>query len=77
VKPSESDLHPETKSSSAIGPEVPLQAWERRVRQALHGDDKNALRVLFADLSSLVPAENVSHEWLRVVSGWDARAKTG
>jgi hypothetical protein len=77
VKPFENDLPLETEFSNETGPESPLQAWERRVRQALHDDDKNALRELFGELSSLVPTDNVSHEWLRVVSGWDARAKTG
>jgi hypothetical protein len=52
-------------------------AWERRVDRALHNDDKKALRDLFSELSALVPPESVSHEWLNVVSGWDARAKTG
>jgi len=77
VKPSENDLRQETKSRKATEPESSLQAWEQRVRQALHSDDKNALRDLFVELSDLVPQESVSHEWLRAVSGWDARAKTG
>ena len=77
MKPSENDSPQGTKSRKATEPESLLQAWERRVGQALHRDDSNALRTLFAELSTLVPRESVSHEWLRVVSGWDARAKTG
>lgn len=77
MKPSENDLPPETKASNSTGLEVPLAPWEQRVRQALHHDDKNALRELFSELSTLVPPERVSHEWLRVMSGWDAKAKTG
>lgn len=75
--PFENDLPLETETSNATEAELPLQAWERRVGQALHRDDKNELRALFGELPALVPVENVSHEWLRVVSGWDARAKTG
>lgn len=75
--PFENDLPLETETSNATEPEVPLQAWERRVGQAHHRDDKNELRALFDELSSIVPVENVSREWLRVVSGWDARARTG
>jgi hypothetical protein len=54
-----------------------LVDWERRVDSALHEDNKNMLRDLYRELSTLVPPERVSSEWLRVVSGWDARAKTG
>jgi hypothetical protein len=75
--PSENDSPQETKSRKPIEQESSFQAWERRVRQALHANDSEALRNLFAELSDLVPSESVSHEWLRVVSGWDAEAKTG
>jgi hypothetical protein len=77
VTPSASDLPPETKPSKATDLELRLQAWDRRARQALHRDDKNALRDLYVELSDLVPQESVSREWLRVVSGWDAKAMTG
>ena len=77
MRPSESDLPPETKQHVATGLAVPLMAWERRVDSALRNDDKNTMRDLFLELSTLVPPERVSPEWLRVVSGWDARAKTG
>jgi hypothetical protein len=77
VMPSENDSPLETKSRKPTEQEFLLQAWERQVRQALHGDDSEALRNLFAELSGLVPTESVSHEWLRVVSGWDAEAMTG
>ena len=77
MKLSEKDSLQETETSMATEPELPLQAWEQQVRQALHSDDQNSLRELFAELSKLVPLESVSHEWLRVMSGWDARAKTG
>ena len=77
MRPSESDLPPETKQNITTGPGAPLTAWERRVDRALHEDDKDTLRDLFLELSTLVPSESVSPEWLRVVSGWDARAKTG
>ena len=77
VKPSESDLPPETRQDITTGLGTPLMAWERRVDHALLDDDKNTLRDLFRELSTLVPPERVSPEWLRVVSGWDARAKTG
>jgi hypothetical protein len=77
VKPSENDLRPETNPSDATGLEASLESWERRVRQALHRDDKDALRKLFAELAVFVPPEGVSNEWMRVMSGWDARAKTG
>jgi hypothetical protein len=77
VKPSESDLPPETKQNITTGQGASLMAWERRVDRALHEDDKDTLRDLFRELSSLVPSEKVSLEWMRVVSGWDARAKTG
>lgn len=77
MKPFESDLRPETKPQKASSLEEPLVAWEWRVVQALHRDDKGALRELFHELSALVPVESVSHEWLRVMSGWDARARTG
>ena len=75
--PSENDSPPGTKSLKPTEQESSLQAWGRRVRQALHGNDSEALRNLFAELSDLVPTESVSHEWLRAVSGWDAEAKTG
>ena len=77
MKPSENDLRQETKSSKPTEPELRLQAWDQRVRQALHVDDKDALRDLYVELSDLVPQESVSREWLRVVSGWDAKAMTG
>lgn len=77
MMPSENDSPQETKSRKPTEQESSLQAWERRVRQALHGDDSEALRNLFAELSDLVPTESVSREWLRAVSGWDAEAKTG
>jgi hypothetical protein len=77
VKPSEADLPPETSQDITTGLGTPLMAWERRVNRALHDDDKGTLRDLFLELSTLVPPKSVSPEWLRVVSGWDARAKTG
>lgn len=77
MKPSESVLPPETNSSNAADLETSLRSWERRVRQALHGDDKDALRELFTELATIVQPESVSNEWMRVMSGWDARAKTG
>ena len=77
VKPSESDLPPETKQNIRTGLGAPLMAWEQRVDSALHEDDKDTLRDLFLELSTLVPTGSVSHEWLRAVSGWDAEAKTG
>jgi hypothetical protein len=77
VKPSESVLLPETNSSNAADLETSLRSWERRVRQALHDDDKDALRELFTELATIVQPESVSNEWMRVMSGWDARAKTG
>jgi hypothetical protein len=77
VTPSDNDLPQETKPSKVTDLELRLQAWHRRARQALHDDNKNALRDLFVELSDLVPQESVSHEWLRVVSGWDAKATTG
>ena len=77
MKPSESVLLPETNSSNAADLETSLRSWERRVRQALHDDDKDALRELFTELATIVQPESVSNEWMRVMSGWDARAKTG
>ncbi len=77
MKPSESDFPPETKPGITTDLGAPLKAWERRVDSALHDDDKTTLRELFGELSTLVPPDRVSPEWLRVVSGWDARAKTG
>ncbi|GEM_PF-434844 len=77
MKPSECDLPLETNQQSAISRGEALMAWERHVDAALHDDDKNALRSLFGELSTLVPSEKVSTEWLSVMSGWDARAKTG
>ena len=77
MKPSENDLRQETNPSKPTDLELRLQVWDRRVRQALHSDDKNALRDLFVELSDLLPQESVSREWLRVVSGWDAKATTG
>lgn len=77
MRPSEFDLPPETKQDTTTGLGTPLMAWEQRVDRALHEDDQDRLRVLFLELSTLVPPESLSLEWLRVVSGWDARAKTG
>ena len=77
MKPSEPDLLPETERRETPGQEAALLAWDKQVGKALHSDNKVALKDLFLELSSLVAPDQVSHEWLRVVSGWDARAKTG
>lgn len=77
MKPSGRALPSATSDESSPFADDPLTQWRILVQKALQDKDQITLRNLFTQLSTLVPADRISHEWLHAVSAWDANAKTG